>query len=241
MIPTGGTKPGLSANCPNSPMRSSKASSPTAVPKTPLDLKPISNPSSIPNSSASAAFCTPCQTTSPNRITLPQTSAYSKNSTSLLTSASSPANCPLPAHWRENAPMSNSSLTTAAFPILQITQLDPWRDLIAQLAALPNVACKISGVLAYCAPGNATLEAVRPYVEHCLESFGWHRVVWGSDWPVLQHAIRSQNMGANSARNRRPCRRGGARKTLSQKRGADLSEAITPLSTSIPPDRKEHS
>jgi predicted TIM-barrel fold metal-dependent hydrolase len=39
-------------------------------------------------------------------------------------------------------------------------------------------------VLAYCAPGQATLEAVRPYVEHCLEQFGWDRVVWGSDWPV---------------------------------------------------------
>jgi predicted TIM-barrel fold metal-dependent hydrolase len=28
------------------------------------------------------------------------------------------------------------------------------------------------------------VEAVRPYVEHCLEQFGWDRVVWGSDWPV---------------------------------------------------------
>ena len=62
--------------------------------------------------------------------------------------------------------------------------LDPWRDHIVQIAGLPNVACKISGVLAYCAPGNATTEAVRPYVEHCLESFGWNRVVWGGDWPV---------------------------------------------------------
>jgi len=33
-------------------------------------------------------------------------------------------------------------------------------------------------------PGQATLEAVRPYVEHCLEQFGLHRTVWGSDWPV---------------------------------------------------------
>ena len=69
-------------------------------------------------------------------------------------------------------------------PDIATDALDPWRDEIAQLAALPNVACKISGVLAYCAPGNATLAAVRPYVEHCIESFGWHRVVWGSDWPV---------------------------------------------------------
>ena len=63
-------------------------------------------------------------------------------------------------------------------------QLDPWRQHIREIASLPNVACKISGVVAYCAPGRVTLEAVRPYVEHCLEQFGWDRVVWGSDWPV---------------------------------------------------------
>jgi predicted TIM-barrel fold metal-dependent hydrolase len=63
-------------------------------------------------------------------------------------------------------------------------QLDPWRRHIREIACLPNVACKISGVIAYCAPGRVTLEAVRPYVEHCLEQFGWDRVVWGSDWPV---------------------------------------------------------
>lgn len=25
---------------------------------------------------------------------------------------------------------------------------------------------------------------LRPYVEHVIESFGWDRVVWGSDYPV---------------------------------------------------------
>lgn len=54
------------------------------------------------------------------------------------------------------------------------------------LSALPNVACKISGVVAYCKPGHATSQAVRPYVEHSIECFGWDRVVWGSDWPVCE-------------------------------------------------------
>ena len=63
-------------------------------------------------------------------------------------------------------------------------QIDPWRQHIREIARLPNVACKISGVFAYCAPGQASLEVMRPYVEHCLEQFGWDRVVWGSDWPV---------------------------------------------------------
>jgi len=62
--------------------------------------------------------------------------------------------------------------------------IDPWRDHIKQIAELPNVVCKISGVVAYCSPDNVTTKAIRPYVEHCLESFGWDRVVWGGDWPV---------------------------------------------------------
>jgi predicted TIM-barrel fold metal-dependent hydrolase len=63
-------------------------------------------------------------------------------------------------------------------------QFDDWRQKIGHLAAEPNVACKISGVMAYCKPGEASIDSVRPYIENCLEVFGWDRVVWGSDWPV---------------------------------------------------------
>ena len=68
-------------------------------------------------------------------------------------------------------------------PDIAAQALDPWRDGITQLAALPNVACKISGVVAY-AGAEWTTADLRPYVEHCIEAFGWDRVVWGSDWPV---------------------------------------------------------
>ena len=61
---------------------------------------------------------------------------------------------------------------------------EPWRGLLRRIAALPNVTCKISGLPANCKPGGATLAALRPYIEHCLDAFGWDRVVWGSDWPV---------------------------------------------------------
>jgi predicted TIM-barrel fold metal-dependent hydrolase/L-rhamnose mutarotase len=61
--------------------------------------------------------------------------------------------------------------------------LDPWREEIRRIAELPNVASKISGVVAY-AGQNWTVETLRPYVEHVIECFGWDRVVWGSDHPV---------------------------------------------------------
>jgi predicted TIM-barrel fold metal-dependent hydrolase len=62
--------------------------------------------------------------------------------------------------------------------------LDPWRQHIRELAQLPNVHCKISGLVAYADPDHWTTADLRPWVEHILEQFGWDRVVWGSDWPV---------------------------------------------------------
>ena len=60
----------------------------------------------------------------------------------------------------------------------------PWRERIAEIALRPNVAVKISGVVAYADPESWTVADIRPYVEHAIERFGWDRVVWGSDWPV---------------------------------------------------------
>ncbi len=63
--------------------------------------------------------------------------------------------------------------------------LDPWRQHITELAALPNVACKVSGLLAYCAPGTQGLQTIRPWLDHVVAAFGTERIVWGSDWPVV--------------------------------------------------------
>ncbi|SAK77374.1 hydrolase [Caballeronia catudaia] len=61
----------------------------------------------------------------------------------------------------------------------------PWADGIAQLAALPQkLHCKLSG-LATESKENWTDETLEPYVAHLLEHFGPRRLMWGSDWPVL--------------------------------------------------------
>jgi predicted TIM-barrel fold metal-dependent hydrolase len=91
---------------------------------------------------------------------------------------------PLAVALAQQCPGVQFILDHCGVPDIAADALDPWRDHIRQLAKLPHVACKISGVLAYCKPDRATAAAVRPYVEHCLEQFGWDRVVWGSDWPV---------------------------------------------------------
>ena len=71
-------------------------------------------------------------------------------------------------------------------PEIAAGNISDWRQGIRRVAELPNLACKISGIAAYCKPGEASAATLRPYVEHCLEVFGWDRVVWGSDWPVCR-------------------------------------------------------
>lgn len=62
--------------------------------------------------------------------------------------------------------------------------LDPWRDDIRAISRLPNIAAKISGIVAYAGTGWS-VDDLRPFVEHVIECFGWDRVVFGSDYPVL--------------------------------------------------------
>jgi L-fuconolactonase len=59
-----------------------------------------------------------------------------------------------------------------------------WRADMAALAALPNVFCKLSGLLTE-AGALTGLEDIRPYAETLFTLFGPDRLIWGSDWPVL--------------------------------------------------------
>lgn len=69
-------------------------------------------------------------------------------------------------------------------PLIASGDLAAWRRDIAALAELPNVAGKISGIVNH-APKVWDAQTLRPGVEHMIESFGWDRVVWGSDRPVF--------------------------------------------------------
>ena len=60
---------------------------------------------------------------------------------------------------------------------------DDWKKQIEKLAVRPNVICKISGVIASLPKGGDASD-IAPIVNHCLDTFGEDRVVFGSDWPV---------------------------------------------------------
>jgi L-fuconolactonase len=74
-------------------------------------------------------------------------------------------------------------LDHAGKPAIGDGELDPWRQHILELAALPNVAVKLSGLLTETGP-DWTLAQLQPYADHLLAAFGPNRVLFGSDWPV---------------------------------------------------------
>jgi L-fuconolactonase len=65
---------------------------------------------------------------------------------------------------------------------------DPWRQQLKELAALPNVHCKISGVTTEADHRTWTRAQLKPYIEHTIETFGFERVMYGGDWHVLELA-----------------------------------------------------
>ena len=76
-------------------------------------------------------------------------------------------------------------LNHCGVPSIAAGEIDQWGKDIKELSQLPNVICKLSGLMAYCAPGTSSLETIKPYVDHVLNCFGADRIVWGSDWPVV--------------------------------------------------------
>jgi predicted TIM-barrel fold metal-dependent hydrolase len=85
----------------------------------------------------------------------------------------------------DSAPDVQFVLDHCGVPDVKGKALDPWRETVSEFARRPNVAAKISGVVAYADPETWTVEDLRPFVEHVIGAFGWDRVVWGSDWPVV--------------------------------------------------------
>jgi L-fuconolactonase len=71
-----------------------------------------------------------------------------------------------------------------AKPPIRSGALEPWAGLLAELAAEPNVFCKLSGMVTEADPAGWTVADLRPYADTVLEAFGPSRIMYGSDWPV---------------------------------------------------------
>lgn len=62
-----------------------------------------------------------------------------------------------------------------------------WRDHMAAIARDSNAFCKLSGLVTE-TQGEWSTPDLRPYVDVLFETFGPRRLLWGSDWPVVELA-----------------------------------------------------
>lgn len=72
-------------------------------------------------------------------------------------------------------------------PRLAAGDIADWRADIAQLAEQPNVVCKLSGLVTEAAKDWQVAD-LKDAVDHALACFGPQRMLWGSDWPVVNLA-----------------------------------------------------
>lgn len=91
---------------------------------------------------------------------------------------------PLAVKLIESCPRTTFVLDHCGNPRIQDGALDAWRAWVRTASDLPNVVCKISGIVTNADHSHWTAEDLRPCVEHVIASFGWDRVLFGSDWPV---------------------------------------------------------
>ena len=85
----------------------------------------------------------------------------------------------------ERYPRMRTVIDHCMKPAIRDGAFELWAAQLAKIARETNAFCKLSG-LASEAKADWNAETLRPYVEHVLECFGSKRVMWGSDWPVLE-------------------------------------------------------
>lgn len=71
-----------------------------------------------------------------------------------------------------------------ARPVFHLEPTGEWLLGMESAARLPNVFCKISGLLTEVEQLPWRAAPIRPFVQHALRVFGPHRLMFGSEWPV---------------------------------------------------------
>lgn len=75
-----------------------------------------------------------------------------------------------------------------AKPFIKTGVVSPWREQVRELAQLPNVCCKVSGMITEADHAHWKVDDFTPYLDVVFEAFGENRLMYGSDWPVCLFA-----------------------------------------------------
>lgn len=69
-------------------------------------------------------------------------------------------------------------------PAIRKGEIVQWKKNIREMAACPNIHCKISGMVTEADTQNRSMAHLVPYMDVVVEAFGTKRIMFGSDWPV---------------------------------------------------------
>ncbi len=81
-------------------------------------------------------------------------------------------------------PRARFVLDHIAKPYIKKGEIENWATDIKQLATLPNVHCKVSGMVTEADWAQWKPNDFMPYLEVVFNAFGADRILFGSDWPV---------------------------------------------------------
>jgi L-fuconolactonase len=98
-----------------------------------------------------------------------------------------PPHLPIVLELARRHPTLRIVIDHAAKPDIAAGALQPWAADMARIAYQTRAVCKLSGLVTEAAP-HWRIADLRPYVEHLLDVFGPARLMWGSDWPVVDLA-----------------------------------------------------
>jgi L-fuconolactonase len=81
-------------------------------------------------------------------------------------------------------------LNHIAKPDIKNQNLDPWRKHMKEFSDMPNVWCKMSGLVTEADHAKWKRGHLKPYIDHVLDCFGFDRIMYGGDWPVAFQAAK---------------------------------------------------
>ncbi len=94
-----------------------------------------------------------------------------------------PPHLPLVPRIAEQVPDLRMVIDHIAKPPIASHSLEGWAEDMAAAAQLPQVYCKLSGMITEAGP-EWTAEDLRPFVQHVMSCFPPERLMFGTDWPV---------------------------------------------------------
>ena len=98
-----------------------------------------------------------------------------------------PRHLPILIDFLARYPRMRGVIDHGAKPAIASGNLLSWKSAMREVARTGRALCKFSGLVTEAGP-SWSVASLQPWVDVLTEAFGAERLMWGSDWPVLNEA-----------------------------------------------------